>query len=160
MNNYSNYPMYGNNQYYMQDLQQMRDRIDQQMRQMSQPMQPQQTPAINQTFQLAPNQTNAELDAKYAKDIDEVKGTLTLKNTFFADKDMSTLWVKNASGDIKTYTLTEVIELDPKDEEIAKKDKEINELKQQMEQMKMMMSMATAPVENKTTENKIEKKSK
>jgi hypothetical protein len=151
--------MYGNNQYYMQDLQQMRDRIDQQMRQMQQPMQQQPT-AINQTFQLAPNQTNTELDAKYAKDIEEVKGTLTLKNTFFADKEMKTLWVKNASGEIKTYTLAEVIEIDPKDKEIAEKNKEIDELKQQMEQMKLMVSMATTNTETKVTENKTTNKSK
>jgi hypothetical protein len=163
MNGYPSYPMYGNNQYYIQDLQQMRDRIDQQMRQMQQPIQPmQQTPAINQTFQLAPNQASTELEAKYAKDIDEVKNTLTLKNTFFVDKDMKNLWFKNASGDIKTYSLTEVIELDPKDKEIAEKNKEIDELKQQMEQMKLMISMATTPADSKESviENKIEKKSK
>lgn len=154
-----NYPMYGNNQYYMQDLQQMRDRIDQQMRQIQQPMQQQPT-AINQTFQLAPNQTNAELDAKYAKDIEEVKNTLTLKSTLFTDKDMKTLWTKNASGEIKTYTLTEVIEIDPKDKEIAEKNKEIDELKQQMEQMKLMVSMATTPNENKKAESKTANKSK
>lgn len=137
------YPMYGNNQYYIQDLQNMRDRIDQQMRQVQQSMQPlQNQPAnITQNFQLAPNQTNAELEAKYAKDIEEVRGTLTLKNTLFTDKDMKTLWVKNVSGEIKTYTLTEVIELDPK-------DKEIEALKQQIEEMKGMMLNAGNVNEN------------
>lgn len=134
------YPMYGNNQYYLQDLQNMRDRIDQQMRQMQQ--QPvQQTPAnITQNFQLQP-QNQTDFDGKYAKDIDEVRNTLTLKNTFFTNKEMNILWFKNASGDIKTYSLTEVIELDPK-------DKEIEQLKQQIEEMKGMILNARNDDEN------------
>lgn len=135
-----NYPMYGNNQMYMQDLQSMRDRIDAQMRQLQQPP-VQQTPAINQTFQLSNPSTINDFDGKYAKDIEEVRNTLTLKNTFFTDKDMKTLWFKNTSGDIKTYTLTEVIELDPKDKEIA-------ELKQQIEEMKGMILNAGNVNEN------------
>lgn len=125
------YPMYGNNQYYMQDLQSMRDRIDQQMRQMQQFQQPQmqQPTAINQTFQLAPNQNANELDAKYATNIEEVKNTLALKNTLFVDKESKNLWIKNADGTIKTYTLTEVVELDEKDRQILELQKEIENLK-------------------------------
>lgn len=146
---YGSTPMYGNNQMYIQDLQNMRDRIDQQMRQMQQPMQPMQNqpPAINQTFQLAPNQTNSELEAKYANDIEEVRGTLIFKNTLFANKDMTMLWVKNVSGDVKTYTITEVIEIDPKDKEIA-------ELKKQIEEMKK----PNIQQEQQSTDLKIEKK--
>lgn len=149
-----NYPMYGNNQMYMQDLQNMRDRIDQQMRQMQQQsMQPMQNqPAnITQNFQLAPNQSNTDIDAKYAKDIDEVKNTLALKNTIFVDKDMKLLWIKSINGEIKTYSLTEVIELDPK-------DKEILELKKQIEEMKNMVISQNKPNEQ-IMENKIDKKS-
>lgn len=140
MNYYPNF----NNQYYMQDLQNMRDRIDQQMRQMQQQsMQqvPTQPANITQNFQLMPNQISNEIDAKYAKDIEEVKSTLTLKDTFFVDKDIKNLWFKNASGDIKTYTLNEVIELDPKDKEIA-------ELKRQIEEMKGMITNARNVNEN------------
>ncbi|MGN1327685.1 MAG: hypothetical protein ACI4VQ_06410 [Clostridia bacterium] len=135
-----NYPMYGNNQMYMQDLQAMRDRIDAQMRQLQQPL-AQQTPAINQTFQLSNSSSMNDFDGKYAKDLDEVKNTLTLKTTYFTDKEMKTLWVKNASGEIKTYTLSEVIELDPK-------DKEIFELKKQIEEMKGMILNARNDNEN------------
>lgn len=123
-----NYPMYGNNQMYMQDLQAMRDRIDAQMRQLQQP-QVQQTPAINQTFQLSNPSNVSDFDGKYAKDMEEVKSTLTLKNTFFVDKEMKNLWVKNASGEIKTYSLAEVIELDPKDKKIAELEQQINDMK-------------------------------
>ena len=96
------YSMYNPNNMYMQDLQQMKDRIDNQMRQFQQFQQPQmqQPTAINQTFQLAPNQNINELDGKYANNIDEVKNTLTLKNTLFIDKENKNLWFKNADGSI------------------------------------------------------------
>lgn len=130
-----NYPFYGNNQMYMQDLQNMRDRIDSQMRQLQQPNM-QQTPAINQTFQLSnPGNSANDFDGKYVTNIDEVKSTLALKNTLFVNKEMNTLWFKDVSGNIKTYTLAEVIELDPK-------DKEILELKKEIENMKGMIANA------------------
>lgn len=82
-----NYPFYGNNQMYMQDLQNMRDRIDSQMRQLQQPNM-QQTPAINQTFQLSnPGNSANDFDGKYVTNIDEVKSTLALKNTLFVNKE-------------------------------------------------------------------------
>lgn len=126
-----NYPMYNPNSMYMQDLMNMRERIDQQMRQAQQQyQQPMQQPtAINQTFQLAPNQNLNDLDGKYANNIDEVKNTLTLKNTLFIDKESKNLWIKNADGTIKTYTLTEVIELDEKDKQILALQEQINQLK-------------------------------
>lgn len=143
-----NYPMYGNNQFYMNDLQQMRDRIDRQMQQMQQQNQYQMQPPtpITQNFQLAPNQNNvSEIEGKYAENIEEVKNTLVLKNTLFVNKDMNILWLKNAGGDIKKYSLIEVVELDPKDKEIA-------ELKQQVIAMQEMIN------KNNSNENKIEKK--
>jgi len=124
------YPIYNPNNMYMQDLQQMRDRIDQQMRQAQQQFQQMpQTPQINQTFQLAPNQNLNDLDGKYANNIDEVKNTLTLKNTLFVDKEMKNLWFKGADGNIKTYTLSEVIELDEKDKQIILLQRQIEEMK-------------------------------
>ena len=124
------YPMYNPNNMYMQDLQAMRDRIDQQMRQAQQQFQPQmQQPAINQTFQLAPTSNINDLDGKYASSIDEVKNTLTLKNTLFIDKENKNLWIKNADGTIRTFTLSEVIELDEKDKQIMELQKQIEELK-------------------------------
>ena len=42
---------------------------------------------------------------------------------------MNTLWLKDVSGNIKTYTLTEVIELDEKDKQIIELQKQIEELK-------------------------------
>lgn len=109
----------------------MRDKIDRQMVQMQQPqMNGSQTPAINQTFQLSnPINSLNDFDGKYVSNVDEVKNTLTLKNTLFVNKEMNMLWFKDASGTIKSYTLSEIIELDEKDKLILNLKKEIEELK-------------------------------
>lgn len=135
------YPYYQNNQYYMQnmqDLQNMKERIDKQMQQMQQfnqnQVQNQQPiPQINQSFQLAPNPTNNELESKYANNIDEVRNTFVMKTGVFLNKELNTLWIKNTNGDIRTFELNELVEIDPKDREIAI-------LKQELEKMKEMIS--------------------
>lgn len=131
-----NYPMYGNNnQYYMQNLQDMRDRIDNQIKsyqqnQMQQPVQP-----ITQNFQLAPNPNNSELESKYADNIEQVKNTFVIKTGIFINKDFTTLWIKDVTGKIRTFKTEEIIEMD-------EKDKEIYELKKQIEDMKGMINNA------------------
>lgn len=124
---------YNANQFYMQDLQNMRDRIDRQIAQMQQSMQipNQQTTPITQNFQLAPNNTNkTDLDGFFAKDIDEVKNKLVFNDTLFVDNDFKMLWRKDVSGNIKTFTLTEVVELDEKDKQILNLQKQIEEMKE------------------------------
>lgn len=141
------YPYYQTNSMYMQDLQAMRDRIDQQMRNAQQyQSQMAQTPQINQTFQIAPNQSLNELEGKYVNNIEEVKNTLTLKNTLFVDKEMKNLWFKGTDGNIKTYTLSEVVELD-------EKDKQIILLQRQIEEMRGMMLNAKQPVNDNVDES-------
>lgn len=99
----------------------MRDRIDRQIMQMQPQIQSQQTPAINQTFQLSnPQNSLNDFDGKYASNIDEVKNILAIKNTLFVNKEMNTLWFKDTAGKIKSYTLTEIIEKDEKDIKIDK----------------------------------------
>ena len=135
------YPYYPNNQYYMQnmqDLQNMKERIDKQMQQMQQfnqnQMQQQPTPTnLTQNFQLAPNPTNNELESKYANNIDEVRNTFVMKTGVFLNKELNTLWIKNTNGDIRTFELNELVEIDPK-------DREITMLKQELEKMKEMIS--------------------
>lgn len=117
-----------NNQMYMQDLQQMRDRIDRQM-QIANQNQPQATP-ITQNFQLAPNQSNG---IKYANSTDDVKKELVFSDTLFVNKEYTCLWLKNASGDVKTYELKEIIELDEKDRKIADLEAKINMLVKEKE---------------------------
>lgn len=129
------YPYYPNNQFYMQDLQSMKDRIDRQMQQIQQQNQMQQQPVqqpITQNFQLAPNPTNSELESKYANDVDEVKNTFVIKTGVFLNKDFSTLWIKDVTGNIRTFKTEEIIELDPKDKEILALKKEIEDMKGMM----------------------------
>ena len=126
------YPSY-NNQLYMQDLQNTRDRIDRQLQQMQQ-MQPQNTPQqttpITQNFQIAPSQNLGGI--KYVNDREEVKRELVFGDTIFVNKEYSRMWLKNARGETKEYNLIEVIELDPKDAEIENLKAQIKELKEGM----------------------------
>ena len=132
------------NQYYMQDLQNMRDRIDRQMHQMQQNqfMQPQQPP-ITQNFQLAPNPMNSDLEAKYANSIDEVRNTFVVKTGIFATKDFSTIWIKDVTGNIKTYKTEEVVELDEKDKKILDQNNQILILQKQINSLKEEMANAS-----------------
>lgn len=144
------YPYYQNNQYYMQniqDLQNMREKIDRQMQQIQQQNQMQQQPTpqpqIHQSFQLAPQSSFSEIQAKYVSDINDVKNTFVMSLGMFLNKEMTTLWLKNINGEIRTFSLNELIEQDPK-------DIEINNLKQELENMKSLIS------ENKIKEEKID----
>jgi hypothetical protein len=126
-----NYPMYGNNsQYYMQNLQDMRERIDNQIKQMQQMQNQQQQPqAITQNFQIAPTQNTSELECKYVENIEQVKNTIVMKTGIFLTKDFNTLWIKDVTGKIKTFRTEEVIEMDEKDKQIYMLKKEIEEMK-------------------------------
>ena len=129
MNNYSrNYiPNYNFNQ------QNMYDQIDGQIAQLQQMREQiknnnQQQPAINQTFQLAPNTHTM----RYADTIDDVNKEIIYYDTPFFSKDMSVLWVKTLKGDIKTYELNEIIPKDEKDLQIEFLQSQIDELKKGM----------------------------
>lgn len=118
-----------NSQMYMNDLQQMRDRIDRQMQLATQNSQ-QPTP-ITQNFQIAPSQSNQGI--KYVNNIDDVKKELVFTDTLFITKDFKQLWFKNTSGEVKTYQLNEVIELDEKDQKIAELEAKIDMLVKEIE---------------------------
>lgn len=142
------YPFYNNNQFYMQDLQNMKDRIDSQMRQL-QNQQPIQQPQIHQNFQLAPQNNNNELESKYADNFDEVKNTFVMKTGIFTKKDFSTIWVKNVNGDIRTFKTEEIFELDEKDREILDLQRQLNELRGEIENAKSVNTDAVESVESK-----------
>jgi len=148
------------NQYYMQDLQNMRDRIDRQMHQMQQNqfMQPQQPP-ITQNFQLAPNPMNSDLEAKYANSIDEVRNTFVVKTGIFATKDFSTIWIKDVTGNIKTYKTEEVVELDEKDKKILDQNNQILILQKQINSLKEEMANASTSNNSIIDESTTSKKS-
>lgn len=122
MNNYSN----NINQ------QSMSDRIDNQiaqLQQMKEQMKNNQQPAINQTFQLAPN--NHAM--RFVNTIDEVSKETVYFDTPFFSKDMSVLWVKNVKGDIKTYELNEIVPKDERDLQIEYLMAQVEELKGRVE---------------------------
>lgn len=119
-----------NQNLYMQDLQAMRDRIDRTMQNYNQ--QHQQQAPITQNFQIAPQSNPSELQSGYANNIDEVKNIFMTKNGVFVNKDLSTMWFKNTEGNIRTFSLAEIIEKDSK-------DIEIDNLKKQLEEMKSLI---------------------
>lgn len=128
------YTMYPNNQFYIQDLQNMKDRIDVQMRQLQQSQAQQMQPQpITQNFQLAPTQNVNEIESKYVSGIDEVKNTFVMKTGVFVNKDFSKLWVKDVTGNIRTFNTEEVIAMDEKDREIFELKKQITEMKGMIE---------------------------
>lgn len=130
-----NYPIYGNNnQFFMNDLQAMRDKIDRQMQQIQMQQQQQQSMQqptnLTQNFQLAPNNTNNnDLESKYANNIEEVKNTLVIKTGIFTTKDFSTIWIKDVTGKIRTFKTEEIVEMDEKDKEIYMLKRQVEELK-------------------------------
>ena len=93
--------------------------------------QPQQTPNINQTFQLAPNQNGNNF--RYVVSGEDVKRELVFGDTIFLNKDHTRMWLKNARGETKEYELVQIVELDPKDAEIKKLQGQIEELKKVIE---------------------------
>lgn len=165
MYNYNPYNQY-NQQYnpyaannYLSELQQMRERIDkqiqqsQQVQQQIQPM-PNTSPTnLTQNFQLAPQSNNdSELESRYAENIDEVKNTFVMKTAIFVSKDFSTMFVKDVSGNIRTFKTEEIFELDGK-------DIQIQNLQKELEEMKALMAQSIQPKEEieikpKTTKTK------
>lgn len=84
----------------------------------------QQPTNLTQNFQIAtPNTT-----MKYAESIDEVRKDMVICETPYFSKDMSVLWLKNTTGEIKTYNLEEIIEKDEKDVQIEILQARIKEL--------------------------------
>lgn len=132
-----------NQNLYMQDLQAMRDRIDRTMQNYQQ--QHQQQAPITQNFQISPQTNPSELQSGYVNNIDEVRNIFMTKNGVFVNKDLSTLWFKNIEGNIRTFSLVEIIEKDEKDIEIDK-------LKKQLEEMKSLIQTETKKKAKKEVE--------
>lgn len=116
---------YYNQQTYQQDLQSIINNAQNKLNQINQSAQQPQTP-ITQNFQLAP--TSKNLGVNYVSDINDVKKELVFGDTLFVNNNLSTLWFKNASGEVRTFELKEVIELD-------EKDLKINELLAKIEKL-------------------------
>ena len=80
---------------------------------------------LTQNFQIAPNNSGI----RFAETINDVEKELVFATTPFFTNDLSQMWLKNAKGDIKTYTLTEIVQKDDKDIIIDSLKAEIEELK-------------------------------
>lgn len=122
----------GYNMNYINDLQNMRDRIDKQLQMVNQ-TQPQTTP-ITQNFQIAPNNNNTGI--KYVNSVEDVKKELVFADTLFINKERTILWLKNALGDVKTYQIVEIVEKDPKDAKIEELEQKISMLMEERENEK------------------------
>lgn len=130
--------MYGNNSYqptqpYQQDLLSLRDRIDKQLQQMNKPPQPQPVP-ITQNFQIAPNHTQNQFGIRYANSIDDVKKEIVFTDSLFLNNDLTTMWLKNVMGEVRTFELKEVVEMDEKDRQIADLMSKIEELQKEIKE--------------------------
>ena len=106
------------------------ERIDNQIAQLQQmkaqlPQAPQPT-NLTQNFQLAPN---SQYGMRFVETIEDVKREFVVSDTPFFSKDMSVLWIKNAKGEIKPYSLEEIIQKDEKDIQIEYLMNEIEKLK-------------------------------
>lgn len=139
-----------NQNMYMQDLQNMRDRIDRQMQQISQPQNNHQAP-ITQNFQIAPNQNTNGI--KYVDNEEQVKKELVFADTLFVNKDYTLMWLKNTSGSIKTYELNEVIELDEKDRKIADLEAKLDKLVKEKENEQYVNEDANGTTSSKKSTN-------
>lgn len=84
------------------------------------------TPAINQTFQITPNNTTM----KYANSIEDVNKELVIADTSFFNKDFTLLWIKNAKGDVRSFELKEIVPKDEKDLKIEELENQIKKLKE------------------------------
>lgn len=120
-----------NNPYY--NPQSAVDRINSQIAELEKlkgqlPQQPQPT-NLTQNFQLAPNNNSV---MRYASSIDEIEKDFVIGDTPYFSKDMSVLWIKNTSGEVKTYELKEMIKKDEKDLQIEFLTAQIEDLKKGM----------------------------
>lgn len=84
-----------------------------------------QQPAINQTFQIAPNQSGVRI----VGGVEDVKRELVFTDSVFVNKTFDQMWIKSPKGDIRPFSIKEIVEKDEKDILIDNLRKEIEELK-------------------------------
>ena len=106
-------------------------------------------PAINQTFQLAGNNGNM----KFLNNADEVDREIVFGATPFFSKDMSVLWVKEATGEVKSYELKEIIKKDEKDLQIEFLMTQIEDLKGMIKNEQFNSNVNAEQVPTSTTTN-------
>jgi hypothetical protein len=145
-------------QNYEQNLRNIIEQATGQLQQL-QNTQPMQQSPITQNFQITPQNSNpSELQSAYVNNIDEVKNIFMTRNGIFVNKDLSTLWFKNTEGNIKTFSLIEIIEKDEKDKEIDSLRKQLDEMRtllfQKNERKPEVYEVEEIKPEKKTTKKK------
>jgi len=139
-----------NNPYFNYNSQLNLEKIDKQIADLEKLKSQMQQPApITQNFQLAPSK-----EMRYANSIEDVIKEQVYGDTPFFSKDMSILWVKNGSNNVKTYELKEIIAKDEKDVKIEFLQAQIEELKKGMSNnAKSNDEYAYEPVESEKSTN-------
>lgn len=130
------------------------DKINEQITQLEkmkqQMQQPVQQSPITQNFQLAPN-NNAGI--RYTNSIEEIKKDTVFVDTPFFSKDLSVVWIKNPSGNIKAFELNEIVEKDEKDLQIDYLMAQINELKGMISNEQPISNVNETKISKHTTAN-------
>ena len=106
-------------------------------------------PAINQTFQLAPN---SQSGIRYVNSLEDVNKEMIFVDTPFFSKDMSVMWLKTTDGNVKNYELKEIIKKDTKDMQIEFLMAQIQELKEKVN-AKSNYTNAYEPIESEEPTN-------
>lgn len=141
-----------NQQLYMQDLNNIIQNAQSRLNQMQQSQQPpQQQVPITQNFQLAPSNSSASF--KNAENIEDVQKELVFTDTVFLNKNFNSMWIKNASGEIKSYEVKEIIIMDDKDREIADLKAQIMEMKGMIENAKLNNINVDEPIAESKSSN-------
>ena len=86
-------------------------------------------PAINQTFQLAPNSNNT---MRFVNSEGDLSNELVFGDTAFFSKELDRMWIKNVKGDIRTFDIKEIVPKDEKDLMIENLQDEIKKLKEEI----------------------------
>lgn len=116
---------------YLKYLEKEKERIEKSKEQYINRFQ-QQQPTLNQTIQVTPTPSQS-IALKHVKGVEDVNSELVMFETPFVLDDYSTLFIKNAKGEVRTFVMEEIV---PKDE----KDKIIEQLRLENEELKGMIS--------------------
>lgn len=108
-----------------------------------------QQPPITQNFQITPNGQSV----RYSDSLESVEREYVTGDTPFFSKDLSVLWFKNASGEVKTYELKEIIKKDEKDLQIEYLMAQIEEMKGMIANAKSSNADVDEPTESKKSAN-------
>lgn len=124
------------------ELEKLKSQIPQQVASTNNP------PSINQTFQLAPNNS---LNMRFANSLEEVQKEIVVADTPFFSKDLTVVWIKNQNGEIKSYEMNEIVAKDEKDLQIEFLQAQINDLKKGMVKSEQYFTDVTATEDTTNT---------